>query len=151
MKRRIEIFLLWLIAIAYLWVGTNIGLIYLDDGAAVFGAWNILAGKIPYRDFMVIGGPVYFYLLAAIFKITGSYLIVDRILNMFVFSGISILVYVISLEIMTRNRWATVAYILSLVCLGSYPHYSGAQPMAVFWSLTSTAVFLRWFKNPKNL
>ncbi len=144
MKYKIaENVLLWVAAVLYLFLGTHIGIIYLDDGAAVFGAWNVLSGKIPYRDFMIIGGPAYFYLLALFFKLIGPYLIVERILNTFILSGISLFVYQITLTL-TPRRWAFVALVLSLATLGSYPHYPGGQPSAVLLSLASTWLFLRW-------
>lgn len=56
-----------------------IGLDHFDEGLRLFGAVNILEGKIPYRDFYFVYPPGYIYYLAVIFKLFGVTILNARI------------------------------------------------------------------------
>jgi len=51
-----------------------------DEGLYLEGAVRILRGEVPYRDFFAVCGPGTFWLLAAIFRITGVSLLGARVL-----------------------------------------------------------------------
>ncbi len=101
-----------------------------------------MSGQVPYHDFMIIGGPAYFYLLAVVFKIAGPFLIFERILNVLFLSGIAFFVHQIALQLVPK-RWAFLSFVISLAMLGSYPHFPGPQPCAVFLALMSVFLFLK--------
>jgi hypothetical protein len=49
-----------------------------DEGVSVYGAMRVAGGEVPYRDFWTIYAPGDLYLLAALLKLCGSHLIVER-------------------------------------------------------------------------
>jgi hypothetical protein len=60
--------LIVLFAVGFNWVTATRG-IYLYDYSIVFdGAWRVLQGQIPYRDFAMSHAPLAYFLLAAAFK-----------------------------------------------------------------------------------
>lgn len=56
-----------------------VGFDHFDEGLRLFGAVNILEGKIPYRDFYFVYPPGYIYYLAVIFKLFGVTILNARI------------------------------------------------------------------------
>jgi hypothetical protein len=55
-----------------------------DEGLVLTAAMRILAGQIPHRDFYANYGPAQFYILAGLFKVFGSSLLVERIYDLIV-------------------------------------------------------------------
>lgn len=51
----------------------------LKGGVSTVGAERVLRGEIPYRDFWTIYAPGHFYLLATLFRIFGTDLVVERL------------------------------------------------------------------------
>lgn len=49
----------------------RIGIIFFDHSIVIDGAWRILHGQVPYRDFSVPYGPLLFYLQALFFALCG--------------------------------------------------------------------------------
>ncbi len=50
------------------------GFVFFDQSMIIDGAWRILLGQVPYRDFSVYFGPLLFYLQALFFKVFGMQL-----------------------------------------------------------------------------
>jgi hypothetical protein len=62
-------------------VSANVWISVYDEGFVLFDAWRILNGDVPYRDFWTQHAPGQFYLLAALFKIFGPSVIIERLLD----------------------------------------------------------------------
>jgi len=58
-------------AFAFTWYSGHRGLFLLDHSAVFDGAWRILQGQIPYRDFYMAFPPIMFWIQAALFKVAG--------------------------------------------------------------------------------
>jgi len=68
---------------AHLWLALGAALILVglhavhtldnDEGVVLNGAWNVLNGRVPYTDFFEYVAPGNFYLVAAVWKLTGAY------------------------------------------------------------------------------
>lgn len=68
---------------AHLWLALGAALILVglhavhtinnDEGVVINGAWNVLNGRVPYTDFYEYVAPGNFYLVAAVWKITGAH------------------------------------------------------------------------------
>jgi hypothetical protein len=50
-----------------------------DEGLALYDAERVATGDVPYRDFFVLYGPGQFYSLAAIFRLFGHSVAVERV------------------------------------------------------------------------
>ena len=70
-----------------------------DEGVILTGAMRVAAGDVPHRDFYANYGPAQFYLLAALFKLFGQYVVVER-----------------ALEVLVRALIVTVCYGLTTAC-----------------------------------
>lgn len=79
----LEIILIFLAFLYYLFFA-NKGLDFFDEGYYVHAAERIFRGEIPYKDFALQYPPMYFYLLAFLYKIFGPSIIVGRFLTLFV-------------------------------------------------------------------
>ena len=84
-----------------------------DEGLIAYGAARVLRGDIPYRDFWTAYGPGQFYVVAALFKLFGKFIAVERAWDVIVKAGISLLSYALINKLATRPfalaGWATSA------------------------------------------
>jgi len=53
------------------WYSGHRGIFLFDQSAAFDGAWRILQGQVPYRDFYMAFPPIMFWIQAAFFKVAG--------------------------------------------------------------------------------
>lgn len=52
-----------------------------DEGIAAMGAWRVLRGQVPYRDFFAIETPLSFYLVAPLYALFGVTFTVGRVVT----------------------------------------------------------------------
>src|SRR4029434_508065 len=71
--------LAWLLGLVAFLLLAHAAFFALPHGKIVVGAERILEGEIPYRDFWTMYAPGQFYLLALMFKIFGTHLLVEVI------------------------------------------------------------------------
>lgn len=71
-----------------------------DEGIAAMGAWRILRGEVPYRDFFAIETPLSFYLVAPFYALFGVSLTVGRVVAQLLGLGIVLCVFRLA------KRWA---------------------------------------------
>ena len=97
------------------------------------GALRVLNGDIPYRDFWTVYAPGHFYLVALLYKIFGTHLLVERVASALVFTGAGYLVYRLAFNL-TGTRWiAWVSAAILLVAAFNSPYhkYLGTYPPAL--------------------
>jgi hypothetical protein len=66
-----------------------------DEGLILFGSVRVLSGDVPYRDFYANYGPAQFYALAALFKLFGTSVIVERMWDLLIRSSTILVIYLI--------------------------------------------------------
>ncbi len=116
-KYSFEIALLIGTLIYYLFF-VNKNLVTFDEGYFVHSAERILKGEIPYKDFSLQYGPVYFYLLAIFYKIFGTFIITGRFLNLtFCLLIIGSLLYLLNL-LKIKSKKVILLVLLSAVSFG---------------------------------
>lgn len=64
-----------------------------DEGIAAMGAWRILRGQIPYRDFFAIETPLSFYIVAPLYWLFGVGFTVGRVVTQLLGLALVILVF----------------------------------------------------------
>lgn len=84
------------------------GNFFLRGGVSTVGAWRVLTGDIPYRDFWTMYAPGQFYVLAALFKVFGVHLFVEVVAASVVSAAAAWLCYHLALQIW-ENQTAAVA------------------------------------------
>jgi hypothetical protein len=75
-----------------------------DEGLILFGSTRVLSGDIPYRDFYANYGPGQFYVLAALFRVLGPSVLVERLWDLLVRSCTVLVVYLIVDGSWSRGR-----------------------------------------------
>src|SRR6266851_6030357 len=108
-----------------------------DEGFAVYGATRVLHGDVPYRDFLIEYPPGIFYLLAWVFKLFGTSLVVERLCDVVIRLTVTLLIYVIARRL-SSQRLARVAWAAAVLMLGSCGFYGYAVFPALAFSLAGT-------------
>lgn len=117
-----------------------------DEGVVLAAALRVAAGDIIHRDFYANYGPAQFYLLSWLFKAFGQLLIVERVYDLLIRSGILAITF--ASTILYARRW--IALVATFVCglwlcaVGSrgYPMYP-ALLLALGSTLLLTHAFMR--------
>jgi hypothetical protein len=103
-----------------------------DEGVILVGAERVLKGQVPYKDFLTVYGPGQVYTLAALFKIFGISVTVERIYDIVIKSFLSLSVYLL-IRLLSSNKTAIVGWIMSLIWIEySYNHAYPVYPAVLF-------------------
>jgi len=84
-----------------------------DEGITLFGADRVAHGAVPHRDFYTLYGPGQFYVLAGLFKLFGTSVLVERIWNTIVSASSVVLIFLIVDRVAPR-RFAVVAAVAGM-------------------------------------
>jgi len=109
--------LLFALSVAYLWLFRRYTGMEPDEGIILQGAQRILHGEVLYRDFFSFFTPGSYYLLALLFKIFGSSILVARTGLVFsggVYSGVN---YLLARRVCSRGSALMVAGLVTLTTL----------------------------------
>lgn len=144
-NRKKIIYLLALLSLIYSFIGFRFVLFYTlfvhDEGIITYGATRVLSGGIPYKDFWIHYGPGQFYVIAGLFKLFGSYILVERIYLTIINSLVSLVVYLIAQRLILS--WlALIPWFLMLLWLNTFGF--GVMSPALLFSLLST-LFILYF------
>jgi len=85
-----------ILLLVYMMYSSTRGILLYDEGLICYGAERVLGGDLPYRDFWTVYGPGQYYLLAGIFKVFGTSLLVARRYCVSVEWIVAILAYAVS-------------------------------------------------------
>lgn len=115
-----------------------------DEGIPVYGAERILNGDVPYRDFWTLYAPGQFYVLAGLFKMFGSSVLVERLYDTAARTLVSAAVFLTALRLASPG-WGAVFWLVATLWLKyfGYPAYPNFP--AIFFSLASLYVLLGFF------
>jgi len=145
---RMFFYLLMLCQFLYLLFGINWDLNVYDEGFTVYGAARVLNGDVPYRDFWTIYAPGQFYVLAGLFKLFGSSILVERIYDVLVRLALSVIVYLIAVKL-TSRRIALIPWFIVTLWLGSCGFYSYSVFPALAFSLLSVFCLLNYISQKR--
>ncbi len=103
-------------------INTPLGL--MDEGLILVGAERTLKGDVPYRDFFLMYTPGQTYIIAALFKVFGTSVVVERVYDIIIKSLLSLSVYM-SIRLLCSNITALTGWAMSLIWVGasSFPAY----------------------------
>jgi hypothetical protein len=93
-----------------------------DEGLILFGSTRVLSGDMPYRDFYANYGPGQFYVLAALFKVFGPSVLVERLWDLLIRSCTVLVIYLIVAGAWNRPRAKFVA-VLTCMWLSYFQFY----------------------------
>jgi 4-amino-4-deoxy-L-arabinose transferase-like glycosyltransferase len=93
---------------------------FSDEGIFLQGAQRILEGQVLYRDFFSLFTPGSYYVLAILFRIFGSSILVARA-ALIVYGGVfSVLSYLLARRVCSRSTAALGSCIVAITCLPYY-------------------------------
>lgn len=118
-----------------------------DEGVILTGAMRVAAGDIPHRDFYANYGPGQFYVLAALFKLLGQYVVIERVLDVLMRASIVTVCYGLTAAY-CRKSMALAASIVCSLWLFSLAFYGYPIFPALLLLLLSAALILPVLAGP---
>jgi len=107
-----------------------------DEGLILVGSTRVLSGDIPYRDFYTNYGPAQFYILAALFKLFGPSVLVERLWDVLIRSCTVLVIYLIVNHAWGRGRAIFLAA-LTAMWLSYFENYGYPVFPCLLFSLLS--------------
>ncbi len=114
---RAIVILIFVLSLGYLWVFRRYTTMEPDEGIILQGAQRILRGEVLYRDFFSFFTPGSYYLLAFLFKLFGSSILVARTALVFFGAAYSATTYLLARRVCSRASAALVASLVTVTTL----------------------------------
>ncbi len=140
--------ILLVVSLAYLAIGMNQDISIYDEGVSVQGAERVLSGDVPYKDFWTLYSPGYFYILAGLFRLFGSSLMVERVASITIDGVVCVSSFILASKVVSR-RPALLTWFLCLTWLGTCRSFGSSLTVAVAWMIISCLVLHRYFSDRK--
>lgn len=131
-------------SLIYLSVNLHQPMNVFDEGLTVYGALSAMNGKVPYRDFWTLYPLGQFFTVAALFKLFGATVLVERLWDLLLRFTISVAVYIIAAMI-TSRRAALVPWLFVTLWFGSIDFYGSPSTPAILFGLLSAASLCTFF------
>jgi hypothetical protein len=103
--------LIFLCSVVLLFLGMSSTPSVYDEGLTDTAAIRVAAGQLPHRDFYSVYGPAQFYVLAALFKLFGTSLLIERLYSLFIESLFVATVYWIASPFCRRSTTLALAIV----------------------------------------
>lgn len=110
-------------------------------------AKSILSGLVPYRDFNIVSTPLFSFLAAIFLKIFTNQLIIMRIYNTLIFSGIIYMTYRI-FKLLGINKYISVLATLIMYFLFYYD--LGVEYNYLILLITMISLYIELYRSKKN-
>ena len=101
-----------------------------DEGILLTGTMRTMAGQVLHRDFNYNYGPAQFYLLAALFKLFGTSVLVERVTALLSDASLVVSVYLLARKFCDR----VLSFGASLVCI------VWSIGLGFYWNLGSSSI-----------
>jgi|GEM_PF-4334388 hypothetical protein len=134
----------WALALGSAFLATNLWhrVGFFDEGYALYGAWRIRAGALPYRDFMCSYGPGSFCANAAAMALLGQRVMSVRLLDLCIRLGIAWSCGWAAWRA-GAGRYAALAWAAALALLGGLEFYGYAGHLALLLALFCSLAWCR--------
>lgn len=123
----------------------------LVGGVSTVGAERILRGDIPYRDFWTIYAPGEFYLLASLFRLFGTHLLVEVVAASMVCAIAACVLYHLTLHLVEK-RWvglACTAIFVAATYKTGYFVSLGSYPSGILFVFVALFFAIRYYESKK--
>lgn len=139
--------LIFLLTFAYLSLFRHFTMLEPDEGIILQGAQRILHGQVLYRDFFSFLTPGSYYLLAFVFKVFGSSLLVARTLLVFIGAVFSVMTYLLARRLCSRESSLLAAGLVTLTTL-PYRFLVLHNWDSTLWACLAAYCALRFVESP---
>jgi hypothetical protein len=120
------------VLLAYLFAGIKQAVNAYDEGFALYGALRVLHGEVPYRDFWTVYAPGQFYVLAGLFQLFGTTVLVERVWDTLARAAVVLGVYLVTATLTTRRAALWPALLVTLwVAAAEYYGYAVFPALAL--------------------
>ncbi|MHB9034161.1 MAG: hypothetical protein ACYC6L_14065 [Anaerolineae bacterium] len=133
--------LLFCLSALYIGLGITRALNIYDEGLILYDAQRVLWGQVPYRDFWTVYSPGQFYILAGLFKVFGSTILVERIWDTLFRAALALAGFAI-VRRLSSGFFGLLAWLLISVWLGFYEFYGYPVYIALFLIIISILALL---------
>lgn len=116
-----------------------------DEGLLLTAVMRTMAGQVLHRDFYYNYGPGQLYLLAGLFKVFGTSVLVERLTFSFAASGLVLSTYVLAHKFCSRAISFAVAVLCLLWILGEFMRQGLMNPL-----IPALALWACWMVVPVN-
>jgi hypothetical protein len=131
-----------------LFVGMDLTPIVFDESIILTGAMRVAAGQIPHQDFYTNYGPGQFYTIAALFKLFGQSVLIERLYDLFLKALIVSLIYTIT-SFWCRRSIALCTTSVTLLWLFGFDLTAGTAVVPVsLLNLVACMLILPVFSRP---
>jgi len=127
-------------------------IVLADEGYMLLQAWDLLGGKVPYRDMDAFVTPGMWLLLAGTFKLLGPSVLASRVPVLLALLGLYATGYRITSRL-AGPRYAAGALVGLLVCtVWAFPAWTFAfySPFSVLFALVALERLLAWRENQRT-
>ncbi len=124
----------------------------LAGGISTVGAERVLAGKLPYRDFWTMYAPGHFYLLAFVYYVFGTHLLVEIVAGTIATAAAACSLFLLARKCGGGRVLAlvSVAIFLAAIFNAGYYKYLGSYPTSIFLILTGLIFLAAYFRHPRR-
>lgn len=112
-----------------------------DEGLTLVGADRILRGEVPYRDFWNTHAPAQISVVAALFRVFGATILVERVYDLLVRAGLAVAVFALAGR-MGAGAGALVAWAAATLVFGQFLHAGYVTPPALLCAFAGLLVLL---------
>jgi hypothetical protein len=120
-------------------------------GASVstIGAERVLRGEIPYRDFWTMYAPGHFYLLALLFRIFGSHILVETVAASVVCAAAAVVCYWLVLNLVNRRVAAIACAGIFVAATYNTEYFKslGTYPPTILFVLVAQNLMVLYYKS----
>ncbi|MCZ2078834.1 MAG: glycosyltransferase family 39 protein [Bryobacterales bacterium] len=120
----------------------------LKGGVSTIGAERVLNGGIPYRDFWTMYAPGHFYLLALLFRVFGTHLLVEVIAASIVSAAAASMLYLLVRNLAGRlpSVVCAAAFVMAMFHTG-YFQTLNTYPPVILCILTAHCLAVRFYRS----
>lgn len=142
--------LLAVAAIAYIQVGMFAPLNIYDEGIIVFGAERVMQGALPYRDFWTMYSPGQLYVLAGLFKLFGTTIMVERWWDVVIRALLALVMLALAARL-TSWKFALPLWVLAVLWIEDYGFFGYPIFAGLMLALASLYAMLRGYTSRRWL
>lgn len=114
----------------------------------LFGAEQIIEGKIPYKDFQTIFAPAVFYFNALILFVFSNSLSALSVVYLFISFFISLIIYWLARDYLNSAK-AFFPFFVSIICLVFFPMFGSSVLLGLVLILLAAVFLFRYYDNMK--
>lgn len=150
MSRRLLLLLLLAAGAFLLSLPIKVPLNIYDEGLALVNAMRVGNGEVPFRDYWAIYPPGQSYALAALFKVAGSTILVERAYDSLVRLLCALVIFLIAAQMLRAWGWSLLLYGVTIGLLAAATFYGYAMFPALLFAFLALLLFFYYLEQRRQ-